>query len=61
MGKLLNSRWWVGYLTLLEALAGGAFDYPNCLHSRKFDHHFSKKYGIHTLQKNLSFTSNQKR
>ena len=52
MGKLLNSRWWVGYLTLLEALAVGAFDYPNCLHTGEFDHHFSKKYAIHTLQEN---------
>lgn len=42
MGKFLNSRWWVGDLTLFEALAGGAFDHLNCQHTRELDQNFSK-------------------
>ena len=44
-GKILNSHfntWWVGDLTLFEALAGGAFDHLNCYHT-EFDQNFSKK------------------
>jgi len=33
----------VGDLTLVEVLAGGAFDHPNCHHTRKFDQNISKK------------------
>ena len=43
MGKFLNSRWWVGDLTLFEALAGGTFDHLNCQHTRELDQNFSKK------------------
>ena len=42
MGEFLNSRWWVGDLTLFEALAGGAFDHLNCQHTRELDQNFSK-------------------
>ena len=43
MGKVLNSCWWVGDLTLFEALAGGAFDHLNYPHTGEFDQKFSKK------------------
>ena len=33
----------VGYLTLFEALMGGAFDRQNWQHSGEFDQNFSKK------------------
>ena len=43
MGKFFNTRWWVGDLTLFEALAGGAFDHLNCQHTGALDQNFSKK------------------
>ena len=43
MGTFLNSHWWVGDLTLFEALAGGAFDHLNYQHTGEFDQNFSKK------------------
>ena len=43
MGKCLNGHWWVGMLTLVEALAGGAFDHLDCHHTQEFDQNFSKK------------------
>ena len=35
--------WRAGYLTLFEALTGGAFDCLNWQHSGEFDQNFSKK------------------
>ena len=32
-----------GEVTLIKALASGAFDHLNCKHTRKFDQNFSKK------------------
>ena len=46
MGTFLNSHWWVGDLTLFEALAGGAFDHLNCQHTGEFDQNFSKKSNV---------------
>ena len=43
MGTFLNTCWWVGDLTLFEALASGVFDRLNCQHIGKFDQNFSKK------------------
>ena len=43
MGKCLNGHWWVGILTLVEALAGGAFDHLNCQHTGEFEQNFSNK------------------
>ena len=43
MGKFLNTRWWVGDLTLFEVLAGGAFDHLNRQHTGALDQNFSKK------------------
>ena len=43
MGKCLNGHWWVGMLTLVEALAGGAFDHLDCHHTQEIDQNFSKK------------------
>ena len=42
MGKFFNSYYWVGDLTLFEALAGGTFDHLNCPHTGEFDQNFSK-------------------
>ena len=36
----------MGYLTLFEALTGGAFDRLNCQHSGEFDQNFLKKANV---------------
>ena len=41
--KFLNSRWWMGDMTLFEALAGGAFDPLKCQHTGKLGWKFSKQ------------------
>lgn len=46
MGTFLNTHWWVGDLTLSEALASAAFDHLNCQRTGESDQNFSKKpYG----------------
>ena len=42
MGNLLNSRCWMGDLTLLEALADGVLDNLNCQHTKEFDQNFER-------------------
>lgn len=46
MGTFFNTHWWVGDLTLSEALASAAFDHLNCQRTGESDQNFSKKpYG----------------
>lgn len=43
MGTFLNTHWWVGDLTLSEALVSATFDRLNCQHTGESDQNFSKK------------------
>lgn len=43
MGTFLNTHWWVGDLTLSEALASATFDRLSCQHTGESDQNFSKK------------------